>query len=79
MSNSITTTEELVELWLHGRSPNTRNSYQHHVEGFLAHAGKPLERVTLLDLQLWQLSLSGMSPGSQKTALAAIKSLFSCC
>lgn len=77
MSNSITTTEELVELWLHGHSPNTIESYKHHVEGFFAHAGKPLERVTLLDLQLWQLSLSGMSPGSQKTALAAVKSLFS--
>ncbi len=77
MSNSITTTEQLIELWLYQRSPNTIESYKHHVEGFFAHVGKPLSEVTLSDLQTWQLSLSGMSPGSQKTALAVIKSLFS--
>ncbi len=77
MSNSIVSTSQLIELWLYQRSPNTIESYKHHVEGFFAHVGKPLSQVTLSDLQTWQLSLSGMSPGSQKTALAAIKSLFS--
>lgn len=75
--SSPTTTEQLIELWLYGRSPNTISSYRHHIEGFLAHVGKPVEKVTLMDIQSWQLSLSGMSPGSQKTALAAIKSLLS--
>ncbi len=71
------TTDQLIELWLFQRSPNTISSYKHHVEVFLASVGKPLEQVTLLDLQTWQLSISAMSPASQRTALAAIKSLFS--
>ncbi len=77
MSNSVLTDSELIELWLHGRAPNTVESYKHHVSCFKASVGKPIEQVTLLELQTWQLSLGGMSPGSQRTALAAIKSLFS--
>lgn len=77
MSHSITSTEELIELWLHERSPRTVASYRRYVEAFLCHAGKPLEQVTLMDVQTWQLSLSGMSANSKRTALAALKSLFS--
>lgn len=77
MSNTVLTDSELIQLWLHGHSHNTIESYKHHVEGFLVSVGKPISSVTLLDLQTWQLSLGGMSPASQKTALAAIKSLFS--
>ena len=77
MSNSVLTNSQLIEQKLHGRSPNTVESYKHHVSGFLASVGKPLDEVTLLDIQTWQLSISAMSPGSQRTALAAIKSLFS--
>ena len=71
MSHSITSTEELIELWLHERSPRTVASYRRYVEAFLCHAGKPLEQVTLMDVQTWQLSLSGMSANSKRTALAA--------
>ncbi len=78
MSNSITVTNsELIELWLYGRSPNTKSSYLNHVNRFLAFVEKPLTEVTLMDIQTWQLSLSGMSSGSQRTALAVVKSLFS--
>jgi integrase/recombinase XerD len=78
MSNSITVTNsELISLWLYGRSPNTQSSYLNHVNRFLAFVDKPLTEVTLMDIQTWQLSLSGMSSGSQRTALAVIKSLFS--
>jgi integrase/recombinase XerD len=77
MSNSITVTNsQLIELWLYGRSPNTKSSYQHQVSRFLAFVSKPLTEVTLMDIQIWQLSLSGMSNSSQRTALALIKSLF---
>lgn len=78
MSHSLSvSTIELMELWLHGKSPNTVASYRHHVEGFLRHAAKPLHDITLLDIQTWQLSLSGKSAASQQTALAALKSLLS--
>jgi integrase/recombinase XerD len=77
MSNFLTATEQLIDLWLHERSPHTVASYRRYVEAFLRHAGKPLEQVTLMDLQTWQLSLSGMSASSQRTALASVKSLLS--
>jgi integrase/recombinase XerD len=77
MSHSATRTSQLIELWLHERSPNTKEYYRRVVKRFLAHADKPLEEVTLMDIQMWQLSLSSLAPASQRTALAAIKSLFS--
>lgn len=78
MDNSIIiSNEELVELWLYSRPENTIASYKLHVKRFLGSVDKPLTEVTLLDLQYWQLSLSGMNKSSQKTALAVIKSLFS--
>ncbi|MBE9039345.1 tyrosine-type recombinase/integrase [Oscillatoriales cyanobacterium LEGE 11467] len=78
MSHSLDlSTSELLELWLHGKSPNTVSSYRRHVEGFFQHAAKPLTDITLLDIQTWQLSLSRKSPASQQTALAALKSLLS--
>jgi integrase/recombinase XerD len=78
MSHSLSVSAiELMDLWLHGKSPNTVASYRRHVEGFLRHAAKPLHDITLLDIQTWQLSLCGKSAASQQTALAALKSLLS--
>lgn len=69
------TTKQLIQLWLHGRSPNTVANYQRHVNSFLAHVDKPIEKVTLMDIQSWQLTLSSVSPASQRNALAVLKSL----
>jgi integrase/recombinase XerD len=81
MSHSSTTkevtSEELISQWLHGHCENTIKTYQLYLRRFLAHVGKPLDEVTLLDLQTWQLSLRNLSTASQGTALAVIKSLFS--
>ncbi len=65
----------LIEMWLHGRSPHTQDSYRRHIRSFLRHVNKPLALVTLADLQGWQLTLNGMAPNSQRTAMAAVKSL----
>ena len=81
MSHSATTpkvtTEQLIEQGLHGHADNTIKSYRQYLNRFLAHVNKPLDEVTLFDLQTWQLSLRSLSPASQRTALAVIKSLFS--
>ncbi len=71
------TTEELIVQWLYGLSPNTISSYKLYLNRFLTHVDKPLHEVSLLDIQTWLLSLNSMSPSSQRTALAVIKSLFS--
>ncbi len=70
-------TERLIEMWLHGLSPQTQERYRRTSRRFLTFVNKPLHLVTLADLQGWQLTLLDLSPSSQRTALATIKSLLS--
>lgn len=71
------TAERLIEMWLHGLSPSTKERYRRTARRFLAFANKPLHSVSLADLQGWQNSMAGLSPNSQRTAIATIKSLLS--
>ena len=43
--------EQLLKLWLHGRSPNTQRAYGSDVSRFRSFVSKPLHAVTLADLQ----------------------------
>jgi len=70
-------TERLIAMWLHGLSPQTQNQYRRTARRFLTFVNKPLHLVSLADIQGWQLSLGSLSSSSQRTALAAIKSLLS--
>lgn len=70
-------TKRLVEMWLHGLSPQTQERYQRTARRFLAFVNKPLHLVTLADIQGWQLTMAGLSSSSQRTATATIKSLLS--
>ena len=64
-------------MWLHGLSPQTQERYRRTSRRFLEFVNKPLHLVTLADIQGWQLTLLDLSPSSQRTALATIKSLLS--
>jgi site-specific recombinase XerD len=66
----------LIRLWLHGRSPRTQRAYAGDIQRFQARVEKPLQAVTLGDLQAFADSLIGLAPASQARALSAIKSLF---
>lgn len=68
--------EQLITMWLDGRSPHTRSSYRRYAREFLAYLNKPLHLATLADVQGWRLTLSGKSDNSIKTATSAVKSLF---
>lgn len=70
-------TERLISMWLHGLSPQTQSCYRRTTRRFLSFVNKPLHLVSLADIQGWQLTLSNLSPSSQRTALATIKSLLS--
>lgn len=74
-----TTDEKLVLSWLHsGRRANsaaTQDSYGRTARAFLAFVGKPLQSLTLSDLQAWQASLSG-SAATQRTKIGTVRSLF---
>ena len=71
------TAERLIEMWVHGLSPQTQDRYRRTTRRFLAEVNKPLHLVTLADIQGWHLKLTELSPSSQRTALATIKSLLS--
>lgn len=68
---------QLVEMWLHGRSPRTQDYYRRTAMRFLAHCNKPLKQVTLSDLQSFSDVLVDMGIGdsSLRSYLASIKSL----
>ncbi|TBR56653.1 integrase [Westiellopsis prolifica IICB1] len=71
------TNTELVDLWLHGKSANTVDGYRRYAERFFRHIGnKALSECTLMDIQMWSITLGG-SNNSKRVAVGAIKSLFS--
>ncbi|MBO3464252.1 tyrosine-type recombinase/integrase [Aetokthonos hydrillicola Thurmond2011] len=76
-SPATLTNSELIDLWLHGKSPNTVDGYRRYAERFSRHIEyKPLSDVTLMDIQMWTMTLGGKD-NSKRVAVGAIKSLFS--
>lgn len=69
--------ERLIAMWVHERSPHTADCYRRYARRFLAFINKPLHLVTLSDVQGFGISLKGLSPNTQRTAIAVVKSLLS--
>ncbi len=71
--------EAMINLWVHGKSLHTQRYYRREAQKFLAMVAKPLELVTLADVQAYAtvLQRSDLAVSSQARAIAAIKSLFS--
>jgi len=67
--------DQLVRIWLHGRSPHTQRAYAADVARLRARIGKPLATLTLADLQTFADSLTDQSLAGQYRALSAAKSL----
>src|SRR3989442_15037967 len=67
--------DQLLKLWLHGRSPNTQRAYRADAARFVTLVAKPLRSVTLGDLQEFADSLSALAPASQCHILSSVKSL----
>jgi integrase/recombinase XerD len=70
--------DQLIDLWLHGRSAHTQRAYRTEVDRFLLYVDKPLRSVRLIDIQSYADHLSGLDlkATSIHRALAAVKSLF---
>jgi site-specific recombinase XerD len=68
---------QLLAMWLHGRPQTTMRAYAYEVKGMLSAVDKPLQRITLRDLQGYFGTLVGLSPASQARNVNAVKSLFS--
>jgi integrase/recombinase XerD len=72
---SAASDEQLLAIWLHGRSPHTQRAYRADLERFRAGAGKPFRSVTLSDLQGFDDSLADLAPASRYRILSSVKSL----
>jgi integrase/recombinase XerD len=70
-----TSDDQLIAIWLHGRSPHTQRAYAADVARLRSRTGKPLAAVTLPDLQDFADSVAELSPASRYRALSAVKSL----
>ncbi len=66
---------QLIDIWLHGRSPHTQRAYTADVARFCVATGKPLASATLADLQEFADSLGGLAPATCYRILSAVKSL----
>ena len=72
--------DHFIQLWLRTKtSRHTRRAYRAEVERFRSMIGKPLVKVTMMDLQAYAEALGqgSLKPASQNRALIAIKSLLS--
>ena len=70
--------QQLITLWLYGKSPHSQYAYRTDVARLLAFTTKPLASITLGDLQDFADSLlaAGLSPNSRKRSISSVKSLF---
>lgn len=68
----------LIELWINGRSRHTQRAYRKDAGRFLGAVEKPLNRITLGDIQQYagQLAESGLKPSSVYRSMSAVKSMF---
>ncbi len=66
---------QLIRMWLHGRSPHTQRAYAADIARFRAGAGKPLQTVTLADLQTFADWVAKLAPATRYRTLCAVKSL----
>ena len=67
--------DQLLALWLHGRSVHTQRAYRADINRFRVGAGKPFAQITLADLQQFANSLRSLAPASRYRIFSAIKSL----
>ena len=69
--------QTLVTVWINTFvSTNTQAVYAKTAADFLAFVDKPLNQVTVADLQSWLASRPDLAPASQNTRLTALRSLY---
>lgn len=67
---------QMIALWLHGKPATTVRTYMDAINRLSGFIAKPLNAITLQDLQFFADSLAGLSDNSRKRIIASIKSLF---
>lgn len=77
--SSARTDDHVLQLWLRGKSENSRDAYVRDVSAFFAHAETDLHNLKLEHLWAWDESLArtGLAVSTRARKLAAVKSLLS--
>lgn len=70
--------QELIKLWLHGKSKHTQRYYRKDVDQFYEFVNKPIGRIILKDLQDFADHIGSLDlvDGSKRRILSSVKSLF---
>jgi site-specific recombinase XerD len=69
--------EILIDSWLQGLPATTQRAYRREIRDLLAHAGKPLRSISLIDMQAYERDvLMSKADTSRARAIASIKSLY---
>ena len=78
-NSSAATTDQIIEMWLHGKSLATQSQYRRVVKRLLEYSGKPIQWITLRDLQGFAdtLERQGLAASTRRTYLGNVKSLLS--
>ena len=73
------TDEQLISIWLHGKSKGTQRYYKADIEHFFTFINKPLRSVILSDLQKFadRLTNKDLVDGTKRKILSSVKSLIS--
>jgi len=71
--------QELIKLWLHGKSRHTQRYYTSDIEHFFKFSNKTLKQVILKDLQNFadHIDQQDLVDGSKRRILSSVKSLIS--
>jgi integrase/recombinase XerD len=71
--------QELIKLWLHGKSKHTQRYYKSDIKHFFQFTNKLLRQVILKDLQDFAdyIDRQELADGSKRRILSSVKSLFS--
>lgn len=64
-----------LQQWLHGKSEKTQKAYLADIHKFYTFVEKPLQGVTLADVQSFENSLSHLKPSSRARTIACVKSV----
>ena len=70
--------QELIKLWLHGKSKHTQRYYKKDIEHFFQYTNKFLKEIILKDLQNFAdyIDQQDLVDGSKRRILSSVKSLF---
>jgi integrase/recombinase XerD len=79
MPVQATTDDQIIDMWLFGKSKSTQEAYSKDIFDFFGMVRKELKEIVLMDLQHYSVYLEqiGLSTRSQQRKLACIKSLLS--